>query len=170
LGILRRGNANCHACSVLVVSLDFDGLLRVVYCRDFAPCSRSWGSLRFRPDRHRHSLSRTGGNPTDQAARRRGSSPTAQHPSKLFPQLKRFPECRGQASAPGTTPTRASPGGRTGVADATEVTTTRDPRARLPQLWSFQIVTLPSLARKSLREKWPPTPQPQGFAPELSPL
>lgn len=45
---LRPGDATLRTRSVLVVPPDFDGLLRKTRCRFFAPCSRPWGSPRFR--------------------------------------------------------------------------------------------------------------------------
>ena len=45
---LRLETAKSRTRSVLAVPPGFDGLLRSAHCRFFAPCSRSWGSPRFR--------------------------------------------------------------------------------------------------------------------------
>jgi hypothetical protein len=45
---IRRGFACSHARSVLAVPPGFDGFLRTAPCRFVAPCSRPWGSPRFR--------------------------------------------------------------------------------------------------------------------------
>jgi hypothetical protein len=46
LKLLWHESATPRARAALVVSHDFDGLLRLVPCRSVAPCNRSWGSPR----------------------------------------------------------------------------------------------------------------------------
>jgi hypothetical protein len=47
----RHEDATPRARAALAVSHDFDGLLQPTPCRSVAPCSRSWGSPRFRSAR-----------------------------------------------------------------------------------------------------------------------
>jgi len=56
---LRLGVATPRTRSVLAVPPGFDGFLRASPCRFVAPCSRPWGSLRFRFF-HRFSSARSG--------------------------------------------------------------------------------------------------------------
>lgn len=77
--VTRSSARGCHprARSVLAVPPGFDGFLRAPRRRSVAPCTRSWGSARFRLHRSRTSLDAA----RDLCPPRRRAS----HPSELSP-------------------------------------------------------------------------------------
>lgn len=77
--VTRSSARGCHprARSVLAVPPGFDGFLRALRRRSVAPCTRSWGSARFRLHRSRTSLDAA----RDLCLPRRRAS----HPSELSP-------------------------------------------------------------------------------------
>jgi hypothetical protein len=84
--VLRPVDANRRACSARVVSHHLDGLLRTGGRRFVAPCSQTWGSLRFR---------RLTAGPARKPARQWDAFPTTESPLEEYPPPIAVPRHRG---------------------------------------------------------------------------